>query len=43
MCDNDGKCTCNDNVTGDKCSSCSEGHYSFPQCVGEIQNYTLDF
>ena len=33
-CDYDGKCTCkNGNVTGDKCNSCADGLYGFPQCT----------
>ena len=33
-CDYDGKCTCaNENVIGDKCNSCADGFYGFPQCT----------
>ena len=33
-CDYDGKCTCaNGNVIGDKCDSCADGLYGFPQCT----------
>ena len=37
-CDKEGKCTCNDHVDGDKCATCSEGFYSFPQCLGKRKN-----
>ena len=33
-CDKDGMCTCSANVDGDKCSGCSDGYYSFPECLG---------
>ena len=33
-CDYDGKCNCaNGNVIGDKCDSCADGLYGFPQCT----------
>ena len=33
-CDDYGKCTCaNENVIGDKCNSCADGFYGFPQCT----------
>ena len=33
-CDYDGNCTCaNGNVIGDKCNSCADGFYGFPQCT----------
>ncbi len=33
-CDYDGKCTCkNGYIIGDKCDSCADGFYGFPQCT----------
>ena len=40
-CDKEGKCTCNDHVDGDKCSTCNEGYYKFPECLGKINCYDL--
>ena len=34
-CDEEGRCSCSANVAGDKCSECSEGYSSFPQCLGK--------
>ena len=31
-CDDDGKCTCKEQVDGDKCDKCLQGHYNFPMC-----------
>ena len=33
FCDDDGKCTCNDNYGGDKCDECKEGFDGFPNCA----------
>ena len=27
-----GKCDCNDNVVGDKCTQCESGYWGFPSC-----------
>ena len=27
-----GKCDCNDNVVGDKCTQCESGYWGFPKC-----------
>ena len=32
-CDYDGKCICKNDVIGDKCNSCADGLYGFPQCT----------
>ena len=32
-CDDDGKCTCESGITGDKCNSCEIGSYTFPDCA----------
>ena len=32
LCDDNGKCTCNEHVVGDKCDSCAEGYANFPDC-----------
>ena len=33
VCDkSSGKCDCNDNVVGDKCTQCSTEHWGFPSC-----------
>ena len=32
MCDHNGQCSCNDHVTGLKCSECSVGYDAFPAC-----------
>ena len=29
-----GKCDCNDNVVGDKCTQCESGYWGFPSCQG---------
>ena len=37
-CDDYGKCTCaNENVIGDKCNSCADGFFGFPQCTQGTQ------
>ena len=33
-CNNDGICECKDNIVGDKCNSCMEGYFKFPNCEG---------
>ena len=41
-CNHNGKCSCNDNVSGDKCSTCSTGYDEFPacdKCVAEYYGY----
>ena len=33
ICDkSSGKCDCNDNVVGDKCTQCSTEHWGYPSC-----------
>ena len=32
-CDYDGKCICKNDVIGDKCNSCADGLYGFPECT----------
>ena len=34
QCDANGKCTCNENVAGDKCTECQEFYYGYPNCQG---------
>ena len=31
-CNEDGKCSCKENVTGDKCGECAAGFTNFPDC-----------
>ena len=31
-CDNNGKCSCKSNITGNKCQKCIEGFVGFPDC-----------
>ena len=31
-CDDNGKCSCNSNVVGDKCDQCASGFVEFPNC-----------
>ena len=31
----DGKCTCKENVTGDKCDRAADGFYGFPEAIGK--------
>ena len=31
-CDDNGKCSCNNNVVGDKCDQCADGADNFPTC-----------
>ena len=33
-CARNGVCTCQENVEGDKCDTCSDGYYDFPTCTG---------
>ena len=35
-CDEDGKCSCNDNIIGDKCNECADGYAKFPDCTGNL-------
>ena len=42
LCDDDGKCTCNEHVVGDKCDSCATGYGDFftcDQCIDEYHGY----
>ena len=33
ICDkSSGKCDCNDDVVGDKCTQCESGYWGFPKC-----------
>ena len=32
-CGSDGKCTCKENFSGDKCSICADGLYGLPNCT----------
>ena len=34
QCDANGKCTCNENVAGDKCTECKENYFGYPNCQG---------
>ena len=36
QCDQDGKCTCKPNITGDKCDQSDPGYYNFPDPKGEL-------
>ena len=41
-CNENGKCSCNDNITGEKCDQCAERYVEFPgcdQCAAEYFNY----
>ena len=31
-CDDKGRCTCKQHVTGDKCKKCAPGYDNFPKC-----------
>ena len=33
-CNNNGTCACKDNYGGNKCDSCIEGFFGFPNCQG---------
>ena len=37
LCDDNGRCTCNDHVVGDKCDACATGYGDFSGC-----DYCLD-
>ena len=40
VCDkSSGKCDCNDNVVGDKCTQCSTEHWGFPSCQSGYHFY----
>ena len=42
LCDDNGKCTCNEHVVGDKCDSCATGYGDFfacDQCIDEYHGY----
>ena len=42
LCDDYGKCTCNEHVVGDKCDSCATGYGDFfacDQCIDEYHGY----
>ena len=32
--ENSGKCTCKENMTGDKCDRVDDGFYGFPEPIG---------
>ena len=34
--DNSGKCNCNANIVGDKCTQCAAEHFAFPTCEGDV-------
>ena len=34
LCDDNGKCTCKENMTGDKCDRADDGFYGFPVPIG---------
>ena len=34
-CDENGVCTCQNYVEGDKCDTCSAGYYNYPACTGK--------
>ena len=36
VCNQDGICTCKDDVEGDRCSRCKPNHFGFPSCQGKI-------
>ena len=31
-----GKCLCQENIAGDKCTECDSGYYGFPNCKGNF-------
>ena len=31
-CDSTGKCTCKDDIIGNKCTNCTNGRFPFPNC-----------
>ena len=33
--ENSGKCTCKENMTGDKCDRVDDGFYGFPEPIGK--------
>ena len=33
--DGSGKCSCNPNIVGDKCTQCAVEHFAFPTCDGK--------
>ena len=33
--DGSGKCSCNPNIVGDKCTQCAIEHFAFPTCDGK--------
>ena len=37
QCDQDGKCTCKPNITGDKCDQSEPGYYDFPDPKGMLE------
>ena len=44
MCDHNGQCSCNERVTGLKCSECSVGYDAFPacdKCAAEYYGYPI--
>ena len=41
-CDDNGKCSCNPNVCGDKCDKCCPGYDNYPacdKCANEYHSY----
>ena len=34
QCDAEGKCKCQQNIEGDKCSECKTSYFNFPSCQG---------
>ena len=35
-CSSCGKCYCKSNVVGEKCDTCANGYFNFPNCIGKI-------
>ena len=41
-CDENGKCSCKENIVGEKCDKCADGYTEFPncdQCTAEYYGY----
>ena len=36
ICDANGECDCQENVEGEKCTTCTPGHFNFPTCTGKL-------
>ena len=40
-CDENGRCSCNSNVIGEKCDKCAEGYATFPSCDACAEGYFM--